>query len=189
MQPTPSGAAHAPPPSIQRQRAPVAVASTGGIELGARIGRRCLPLILAVCLVVQFPPVFVVFLFLASFGHRLDASLQSGAGCVVPSEDYSHGPPAISPLCSKATTETKQERKYTTLMKTDSNFQTNDKANQRGTQVQAQSRSENVKQKRYALFLNNECYGFVHASSEREALDRVAGFKKPFTARLSGVQD
>ena len=174
MQPTPSGAAHAPP-SIQRQRAPVAVASTGGIELGARIGRRCLPLILAVCLVVQFPPVFVVFLFLASFGHRLDASLQSGAGCVVPSEDYSHGPPAIAPLCSKATTETKQERKYTKLMKTDSNFQTNDRANQRGTQVQAQSRSENLKQ--WNVLLDGEVIGTIHANNEAQARDIIAPFR------------
>ena len=86
---------------------------------------------------------------------------------MVPSEDYSHGPPAIAPLCSKATTETKQERKYTKLMKTDSNLQTNDRANQRGTQVQAQSRSENLKQ--WNVLLDGEVIGSIHGQTRMEA--------------------
>jgi hypothetical protein len=94
---------------------------------------------------------------------------------VVPSEDYSHGPPAIAPLCSKATTETKQERKYTKLMKTDSNFQTNDRANQRGTQVQAQSRSENSKQ--WNVLLDGEVIGSVHGQTREQAQDTIAPFR------------
>ena len=38
--------------------------------------------------------------------------------------------------------------------------------------------------KKYHLFVGDEIYGFVHACSEAEALDRVAAFKKPFTAVL-----
>jgi len=75
----------------------------------------------------------------------------------------------------KATTETKQERKYTKLMKTDSNSQTNDKANQRGTQVQAQSRSENLKQ--WNVLLDGEVIGTIHANSEAQARDIIAPFR------------
>jgi hypothetical protein len=39
-----------------------------------------------------------------------------------------------------------------------------------------------LKQQKWNLFVGNEPYGFVHASSEAEALDRVAAFKKPFRA-------
>jgi hypothetical protein len=46
-----------------------------------------------------------------------------------------------------------------------------------------------MKQRRWDLFLGNECYGFVHAVSAQEALDRVAAFKKPFTAKLAEDQD
>ncbi|HNR71746.1 MAG TPA: hypothetical protein PKJ00_10235 [Verrucomicrobiota bacterium] len=47
----------------------------------------------------------------------------------------------------------------------------------------AQLRSEQSgKQRKYNLFVGEEVYGFVHASSEAEALDRVAAFKKPFRA-------
>jgi hypothetical protein len=38
------------------------------------------------------------------------------------------------------------------------------------------------KQIKWALFIGDECYGFVHASSEAEALDRVRAFKRPFRA-------
>ena len=75
----------------------------------------------------------------------------------------------------KATTETKQERKYTKLMKTDSNSQTNDKANQRGTQVQAQSRSENLKQ--WNVLLDGEVIGTIHANNEAQARDIIAPFR------------
>ena len=93
----------------------------------------------------------------------------------MPSEDYSHGPPAIAPLCSKATTDTKQERKYTKLMKTDSNLPTNDRANQSGTQVQAQSRSENLKQ--WNVLLDGEVIGTIHANNEAQARDIIAPFR------------
>ncbi len=46
-----------------------------------------------------------------------------------------------------------------------------------------------MKQRRWDLYLGNECYGFVHAHSAKEALDRVAALEKPFTARLSEEQD
>ena len=75
----------------------------------------------------------------------------------------------------KATTETKQERKYTKLMKTDSNFQTNDRANQRGTQVQAQSRSENLKQ--WNVLLDGEVIGSIHGQTEAQAQDTIAPFR------------
>ena len=39
-----------------------------------------------------------------------------------------------------------------------------------------------LKQQRWNLFVGSEPYGFVHASSEAEALDRVVGFNKPFRA-------
>jgi len=50
--------------------------------------------------------------------------------------------------------------------------------------LRAPSRSENWKQQKWNLFLGTECYGFVHASSEAEALDRVRAFGKPFRAEL-----
>ena len=43
-------------------------------------------------------------------------------------------------------------------------------------------------QKKWNLFIGDEPYGFVHASSEREALDRVAAFRKPFRAELAADQ-
>jgi N-formylglutamate amidohydrolase len=50
----------------------------------------------------------------------------------------------------------------------------------------AQLRSEQSgKQQKYNLFVGEEIYGFVHASSEAEALDRVAAFRKPFRAELA----
>jgi hypothetical protein len=45
-----------------------------------------------------------------------------------------------------------------------------------------------LKQQRWNLFVGDEPYGFVHASSEQEALDRVAAFKRPFRAELAAVQ-
>ena len=44
-------------------------------------------------------------------------------------------------------------------------------------------------QRKWNLFIGDEPYGFVHASSEREALDRVAAFKRPFRAVLASDQD
>ena len=44
------------------------------------------------------------------------------------------------------------------------------------------------RQPKWNLFIGQEPYGFVHAGSEREALDRVAGFKKPFRAELAADQ-
>ena len=46
-----------------------------------------------------------------------------------------------------------------------------------------QSRTEQVsKQIKWNLLIGDEPYGFVHASSEAEALDRVRAFKRPFRA-------
>ncbi len=39
-----------------------------------------------------------------------------------------------------------------------------------------------LKQQKWNLYIGDEPYGFVHASSEAEALDRVAAFKRPFRA-------
>ena len=38
------------------------------------------------------------------------------------------------------------------------------------------------KQIKWNLFIGDEPYGFVHASSEAEALDRVRAFNRPFRA-------
>lgn len=56
----------------------------------------------------------------------------------------------------------------------------------------AQEQSEQVgtaRQRKWNLFIGDEPYGFVHASSEAEALDRVAAFKRPFRAVLAPEQD
>jgi hypothetical protein len=64
---------------------------------------------------------------------------------------------------------------------------------QQTKQIQGlQSRPEQVgtaKQRKWNLFIGDEPYGFVHANSQAEALDRVAAFKKPFRAVLAPEQD
>ena len=45
-----------------------------------------------------------------------------------------------------------------------------------------------LKQQRWNLFVGDEPYGFVHAASEQEALDRVAAVGKPFRAVLAPDQ-
>jgi len=51
------------------------------------------------------------------------------------------------------------------------------------TERRAQEQSEQVTtQIKWNLFIGDEPYGFVHASSEAEALDRVRAFKRPFRA-------
>ena len=72
-------------------------------------------------------------------------------------------------------------------MKNDQN--TNNNSTETTTRIAApvQSQSANLGRK-YNLFLGNECYGFVHAHSEQEALYRVAAFGKPFTAQLAENQ-
>jgi len=54
--------------------------------------------------------------------------------------------------------------------------------------IKAPSHPE-LKQQKWNLFIGQEPYGFVHACSEREALDRVAAFKRPFRAELAADQD
>jgi hypothetical protein len=51
-----------------------------------------------------------------------------------------------------------------------------------GARVQSE---QSGTQKKWNLFIGNEPYGFVHANSEAEALDRVAAFRKPFRAELA----
>jgi hypothetical protein len=46
-----------------------------------------------------------------------------------------------------------------------------------------------LKQQKWNLYIGEEPYGFVHAGTEREALDRVAAFKRPFRAELAADQD
>lgn len=58
-------------------------------------------------------------------------------------------------------------------------MQTNDNNEFR---LRAPSQPELKQQMKWNLFIGDEPYGFVHASSEQEALDRVAAFKKPFRA-------
>ena len=43
-------------------------------------------------------------------------------------------------------------------------------------------------QRKWNLFIGDEPYGFVHATSEQEALDRVSAFKRPFRAVLAEGQ-
>jgi hypothetical protein len=56
------------------------------------------------------------------------------------------------------------------------------------TSIKAPEHPETNQQK-WNLFIGEEPYGFVNASSEREALDRVAAFKRPFRAELAADQD
>jgi N-formylglutamate amidohydrolase len=65
-------------------------------------------------------------------------------------------------------------------MKTNSNTHQNSDAG-----AQLRSEQSRRQQRKYNLFVGEEIYGFVHASSEAEALDRVAAFKKPFRAVLA----
>jgi len=68
-------------------------------------------------------------------------------------------------------------------------MQTNIKSpTDQNAEVQAQSQSE-LKQRKWNLFMGEEPYGFVHASSEAEALDRVRAFRRPFRAVLAPEQD
>jgi hypothetical protein len=46
-----------------------------------------------------------------------------------------------------------------------------------------------LRQQKWNLFIGDQPYGFVHASSEREALDRVAAFKRPFRVELAADQE
>jgi len=55
-----------------------------------------------------------------------------------------------------------------------------------GARVQSEQLST---PRKWDLFIGNEPFGFVHASSEREALDRVAAFQRPFRAVLAADQD
>ena len=56
------------------------------------------------------------------------------------------------------------------------------------TSIKAPAHPE-LTQRKWNLFIGDEPYGFVHASNEREALDRVAAFKRPFRAELAADQD
>ena len=38
--------------------------------------------------------------------------------------------------------------------------------------------------RKWLLFVGHELYGFVHAGSEAEALDRAAKFQRPFRVEL-----
>ena len=58
------------------------------------------------------------------------------------------------------------------------------------TAGKALEQSEQVgTQRKWNLFIGEEAYGFVHAASEAEALDRVAAFRKPFRAVLAADQE
>jgi hypothetical protein len=60
-------------------------------------------------------------------------------------------------------------------MKTASNSQTNDRANQGATKVQAQSRSENLKQ--WNVLLDGQIIGSVHGQTRTQAEDTIAIFR------------
>ena len=65
-------------------------------------------------------------------------------------------------------------------MKTNTTFQSG---------VRAQVQSEQLgTQRKWLLFVGEELYGFVHACTEAEALDRVAAFKRPFRVELAKEQ-
>ena len=92
----------------------------------------------------------------------------------MPSEDYSRWPPCSAGFLGEGReTETEQPSKKKTM-----------KTQNPENQIQGLlSRSEQVsKQIKWNLFIGDEPYGFVHASSEAEALDRVRAFKRPFRA-------
>ena len=92
----------------------------------------------------------------------------------MPSEDYSRWPPCYAGFWGEGReTETEQPSKKKTM-----------KTQNPETQIQGlQSQTEQVsKQIKWNLLIGDEPYGFVHASSEAEALDRVRAFKRPFRA-------
>jgi hypothetical protein len=60
--------------------------------------------------------------------------------------------------------------------------------NQTGEKARGQSEQSGTRQKKWNLFIGEECYGFVHAASEAEALAKVAPFKRPFRAVLASGQ-
>ena len=62
-------------------------------------------------------------------------------------------------------------------MKTNTTFQS-------GKRAQVQSEQLGT-QRKWLLFVGEELYGFVHACSEAEALDRVAAFQRPFRVELA----
>lgn len=69
------------------------------------------------------------------------------------------------------------------------NKNTNNNSTETTTRIApAQSQSANYIGRKYNIFLGSECYGFVHAANESEALYRVAAFNKPFTAQLAENQ-
>jgi len=53
-----------------------------------------------------------------------------------------------------------------------------------GARARVQSEQSRT-QRKWNLFIGNEPYGFVHATTEAEALERVAAFKRPFRAVLA----
>lgn len=61
--------------------------------------------------------------------------------------------------------------------------------NQTSRRAQEQSEQSGTRQKKWNLFIGEEIYGFVHAGSEAEALERVAAFKRPFRAVLAAGQE
>ena len=65
-------------------------------------------------------------------------------------------------------------------MKTNTTFQS-------GGTAQVQSEQLGTRRK-WLLFVGQELYGFVHARSEAEALDRVARFQRPFRVELAKEQ-
>ena len=65
-------------------------------------------------------------------------------------------------------------------MKTNTTFRT-------GERAQVQSEQLGTQRKRL-LFVGQERYGFVHACTEAEALDRVAAFQRPFRVELAKEQ-
>jgi hypothetical protein len=92
----------------------------------------------------------------------------------VPSVDSSRWPPCFTGFVGEGReTEAEQQSKKKTM-----------KTQNPEHQIQGLlSRSEQVsKQGKWNLFIGDEPYGFVHASSEAEALDRVRAFKRPFRA-------
>ena len=65
-------------------------------------------------------------------------------------------------------------------MKTNTTFQSGEGARVQSEQLGTQSK--------WLLFVGEELYGFVHACTEAEALDRVAKFQRPFRAELAKEQ-
>lgn len=105
---------------------------------------------------------------------------DAGGPGAVPSKDYSRWPPRLA-VSRRAKGDGQDEQQSTKkkTMKTNTTIKTEGRAQEQSEQVGT------ARQQKWNLYIGDEPYGFVHATSQAEALDRVAAFKRPFRAVLA----